>query len=497
VPRRRPLIVALLVLVLTGCGGAGKPSGPSPDAEALAYVPTSAPLAVVVSTDTSKGQGAALRSLAERVPGADIGLSELAGRLGLDFDRDVRPALGHDVVLSFTDRAAAQRHQLLLSAVAGSRSLLEHAVAAHVADRSWRAAGSYRGARLYRSLQAVANHRAVAAVRGSVLLLSDNGAVLRRALDLRAQRAGLTPATLRERIGNLPPDALVRVVGDARTLLSGRRAERARQIPWVRALRQFAATVQVTGGGLRARFRLSTDPTGLTAADVPLATGLQSPNPAGEAPLVAGIRDASHLLAFAERAGPVLAPDKLGGLGAGKVFLRLLGVDLDQDVVGQFPATTTVLSDLRHFTVRADVRDPAGLQHALDRVKPLTARLLAGAGLSGVDIDEQAGGVYRVRRAGRTIARYAVVGRVFLVTTDPAANLARIAAARPAGATTTERRGALTIRLQGSALQDLVVRLLRLPPIAKLALAQLGGATAAVRAELDRVEGAIDVLISG
>jgi hypothetical protein len=227
-----------------------------------------------------------------------------------------------------------------------------------------------------------------------------------------------------------------------------------------------------------------------------LATGLASPAPSGDAPLVVGIRDASHILAFAQGVGAILAPDKLSALDAGKTLLRLIGgVDLDEDLFRQFPGTTTVLSDLRTFSVRADARDPGALSKALDRIKPLTGRLLDGIGLSGAGVDEH-NGIYSVRRGGRTIARYAAVGKALVVTTDPRVKLAAIAAARPSN-TTPERRGALTLRLKGQAIQDVLVRLLKLPPIAKLALAPLQGATGAVRAERNRIEGTIDVTISG
>jgi hypothetical protein len=503
VPRLRLLAITALVLTFTGCDGGDGKGGPDTTAVALSFVPANAPLVVVASTDFEHGQGAVARDLSGRLPGSVALLESLATRLGLDQTRDVRPLLGHDIVLSIPDRAAAAGHHLLGDTVAGDPAGVRAAVAAHVGSGSWIAQGRYRGAALYRIVvKNVPKKSATVAVRGSVILISDNAPVVRRALDLGAQGGGLQPAALRERLGDLPVDALVRVVGDARPLLSAHAARghmaAVRALPWITALRRFAGTVRLDSQGIHARFRLDTAGRKLADADVPLATGPASPAPAGSAPLVAGLRNAAHTLAFAEQVGRALKPDAFQGLDAAKPLLRLLtGVDLDDDVIGQFTGTTTLLSDLRHFSLRADARDAGKLASALHDLESLVPRLLSAVGLPDASVDGQGKDVWVVRRAGKALARYGVVRGAFVVTTDPAANLATIAAARPAPGGSRRAQGALTARLTGPALQGALIRLLGLPPIARLALTRLGDGTASVRAERDHVEAAADLRISG
>ena len=54
---------------------------------------------------------------------------------------------------------------------------------------------------------------------------------------------------------------------------------------------------------MRVPFRITADPGGLTPDDLPIATGPQPPQARGSAPLVVGLRDPAHTLAFARQAG--------------------------------------------------------------------------------------------------------------------------------------------------------------------------------------------------
>lgn len=482
--RRRvltPLVAA--AAVAAGCGGAShQPAAPDPGREALAYVSPREPLVVVVSTDFQHGQGKAARQLL--VPGVAGVLPALLARLHLD-----PAALGHDVVIAAPDAAALRGHDLLVSAVSAHSNDLRKAA------RKWQRIAIYRGATLYKRAATV-----YSALRGSVLLVADNPAELHRALDLRARGGGLSPTALRERLGVLPAGALVRVVGDARALISGHRRPDPFNLVglrWVRSFRRFAATVSVVPTGVRLRLHVDGDPRGLDSVDVPVAAGtIAKPTAAGAAPLVAAIGDGAHLLAFLERAYGQVDRDDAGKLEAAKAIARVAtGVDVDDDIVRQVGSATLLSRDLRHFTLRAELRDPARVAHALAKLEPLAARFLDVAALHGFALERQPGRAYLIRQNGRPYARFAVIDRLLVFTTDPAADLQAVAKARPAPLS-APAPGSLVARLQAPALRNLVARLLHLPALARLALVDLRGATAAVQATTSHLDATVSIAVA-
>jgi hypothetical protein len=476
VVRRRllTLLLAVVLLALSGCGASGKSAGPDPSREPLAYVSPRAALVAVVSTDPEHGQGKAARELLGPNTVAAV-LEHLRGASRVD----IEPALGHDVVFSAPTGAAVRAHDLLLSTVAGDAEKLRKA-----AD-GWRRTGAYRGATLYEPAPDV--H---AALRGSVLLVAHNPAQLHRALDLRARGGGLSPTALRGRLGALPVGALVRVVGDARAMLAAGRFRdplNLKDSRWVKSFRRFAATASVVPQGIRLRLHVDADPRGLSADDVPIPPGTIAAAPAGDAPLVAAMRDGSHLLRFLERAYGQVDPDDAGKLDAAKLALRIIGVDVDDDIVRQVGATTLLSRDLRHFTLRADLRDPKKVAHALDRLAGVASKFLGIAGLRDFTLDRQANDVFGLTYEGQPFARLAVIGRALVFTTDLSADLRAVAAARRAPFK-KPAPGALALRLKGAALRDFLARTFHLPALARLALVRVGDATAAVQAAPDHLD---------
>jgi hypothetical protein len=101
------------------------------------------------------------------------------------------------------------------------------------------------------------------------------------------------------------------------------------------------------------------------------------------------------------------------------------------------------------------------------------SRLLAAVGLPG--------------------ARYGVTGSTFVVTTDPASSLARLAAGSPRRIDSLT--GALTGVVRSRTLGQAIIDRLGLPPIAALALGALGDTTFAVRTATTGVEASADLSI--
>jgi len=358
---------------------------------------------------------------------------------------------------------------------------LRTVIAGQVSSRSLSAAGEHRGARLLQG------DGVAVATRGALLLVARDLTRLRRALDFRAAGLpALNPRRLRERLGGLNGPAVLRVVGDAEAF-AVRLGDGVREVPWVRAVRRFAVSVRVTDDGLDARARLATDASDLVPSEVPLALGPVAPVTAGEDALTVGLRDLSHSLEFAQRAFEVADPGAFARVRAAKALIRTLGrLDLDTAVLGQLGTDSTLTSDLRAVTLRATADDNERLARALRRIRPLLRPLLRGAGLNDAEVLPEPREEYRVEEASVAVARFGLAGDSFVLTTDPAADVRRVAGAPPSSA--GEPRGALSGRLRSRALRELLLRRLGLSPPAAQSLSPLGDLSFWLRAELDRLE---------
>src|SRR5439155_5364148 len=140
----------------------------------------------------------------------------------------------------------------------------------------------------------------------------------------------------RSNLAKLGDDRLVRVVGDAQSLVDSAgkaSAARACKIKWIRALGLFTAVMDVESDAVSVRFRVSSDREKLSDADLPIPPGPASPllhNPA--AATAVGVLEPGRLARVMDAALPVT---KLGVFGTvGKTFsdLRGLGIDPEKDL---------------------------------------------------------------------------------------------------------------------------------------------------------------------
>jgi hypothetical protein len=95
-------VLASLALLAAGCGGAASTSGSSGAGAKL--VRSDALAFLAVDTDFGSSQWKQVDSLAKRFPGRDAGLAKLQHSLtkgGVDWNKDVKPALGSEVDLAF------------------------------------------------------------------------------------------------------------------------------------------------------------------------------------------------------------------------------------------------------------------------------------------------------------------------------------------------------------------------------------------------------------
>jgi hypothetical protein len=103
------LIVALLALV-AGCGGGDDDSGPKGDlGDELGYLPKNAPLVVTFDTDVDGEQYKNLDKLLSKFPfGGQVKnqIKQSIDEQGANYDKDVKPLLGSQLVVGATDAAA-------------------------------------------------------------------------------------------------------------------------------------------------------------------------------------------------------------------------------------------------------------------------------------------------------------------------------------------------------------------------------------------------------
>lgn len=101
--RRAAGVLAVLALTLAGCGGTTSDVGQG----AAEIVPADAAAFIALDTDPSSDQWQAVQSLADKFPDKQKGVDEIKQSLrkdgGLDWDKDVSPALGKELAFVWLD----------------------------------------------------------------------------------------------------------------------------------------------------------------------------------------------------------------------------------------------------------------------------------------------------------------------------------------------------------------------------------------------------------
>lgn len=430
--RRRPLAGCLVVLgvlatalVLAGCGGGGTKSPPL--AEELSYVPANAAFVAVIPTNPDSRQFRDAEALARRFPDAAQALDRFGRMLRsgpVDFQRDVRPVLGNDFLAAApAANAGGDLRGVVGIGVAPTGASLQHLVDKEKA-RGLRPAGDDHGAKLY-------TRRGHAyAVRDRTVLVADRMADVKAAL-ARQGNGTMTPDDFAHAAAGLPQSALVRFEYNVPALLSSPRAAKAKRIPWVAALGPVAVAVTPTGSSLRIDYRLGTDRRKLTAADVPLAPGDQTPTLHTGAPVVLGVRDLRHVATFAEHAIQATDPSTATQIEQGRAFLRTFGVDLDRDVLGQLTGGSSVGTDGRAVVVVADLADAAAMTRTLLKLQPFVPMLFGSSGTSGARVKRTGPSQWTITRRGRFFASYGVAAGKLLVGNLPFSAVRRAAVGSP------------------------------------------------------------------
>jgi hypothetical protein len=387
------LLACLTPPALSACGGDDKSATPL-DAS-LAYLPEDAPFAVAIDTDLDGDQYKAIDSILAKFPlevtsVKELLREELAGAgSGVDFEQDIEPILGKPFVVGAIDDSFVRSSTT--SDFVAAIQVEDEAALEHLLDKSHsRKTGEVAGATEYEQ------RGSVFAVDDQVVVFAGSTELLDQALERADGDDHLDPDTFEAALDGLPESAAARVYADMEALLAGDPgAMGARRVKWIGALRTLGMTASADEEEVELQMNLRTDPEGLSDEDLPIASGDEAPPVLAHGGEIGfGIRDAAHMIAFAEATAQALNPSGFGEYEQAKQTLDArLDISIDDDLFGQLTGDMSASVALDgSFGVRAEVEDPARLERTLAKIADVLPRFAEGAGLGRVMIQKPSGG---------------------------------------------------------------------------------------------------------
>jgi hypothetical protein len=403
----RKIVLGLVVAAaIAGCGsssGSGSGSAPSPVATELSYFPTNAPFILSFATNPrSSALQSAENSLLSRFPEATLGIDALEQKLqsiGLNYDTDIKPLFGNPIMLGASSgtslSASSAGSDYLFAWVASSASGLKSLISKLLHGSA--SVGTRDGASLYQ-LGGVS-----LAVDGATALIGSADAVT-AALTRHAQKAGFTAAEYSNFTTGLPQSTLMEAFGSLTGVLSQPSAAKARQVPWVAAIRSYGAAISATSTGVTFQYRVDTSGGALTSSQIPIAAGTTAPDLAGNAPIIVGIDDPDQIVSFALAAEQATSPASYAQFLARDAKLkRSEGIDL-QSLTSLLTGSLIVESDTHTTIGRVTVSNPSAAANVLAKLASAPHGLFKNA----TKISKLGGGFYAIK--GKTTLTVGVTG---------------------------------------------------------------------------------------
>ena len=513
---RRVALIAVLALVASGCGGT-EAGGSGNAGDALAYLPSDAATVLFLSTDVDGDQWNAVDEHVYRPAEAESdaprtldGLfEETARRVGLDWQDDVKPLLGDDIVVAVEgdplDLLGGDGESTITAALDTSGGDVDEVLEKAKLER----AGEANGATLY---SGPGSNEIRVAVEDGVLVFGEDEVAVRRAVERRDSGDGIDESAVEDGLAGLPENALVRGYGSLDDLKAQETFRRFAGLPLVEGLESWGLAVTFRGAKLDADLALRLDESKVDEGDLPLVTGAESPEVViRDRELSGGNRNQSQTTAFLLRALRIGYPDSRF-VKAADAIEQKLGIDFEQEILRQFngPSASYVSPDGEIFAARSEVRDPDALREVLPKIAPHLPPLIEGlqglqsegmgllflfapdapaaAPMSDVKVEPPAtaDGFYRVSGltgAGPSELYFGLVDDVFVVASDE--QRAREIATADTRAV-DEAKGAGVLRADLTGLAEEAFRL-PFPLAGKELVASLEASTKELRARL-RVE---------
>ena len=386
---RLAVLAAAFAVALGGCGGEDEKTA-SPLGEALGYLPQDVPAVAVIETDPQHEQWTQVSDLIERFAVAPQIRQQGKDRLArgpLDFDRDLRPQLGNEVVIGAFGREG-KTHRLVLALKVKDRALAERELPAKLKKAGLESR-----------------------IDGDVLVAATTRELLDESIRRGASEDGLTEEKLDEHLGRLAEregEPLLRMTSDLRKGVERKDArEAADALPWIGALQRFAMVGNARPDGLAVEFDVRTD--NVEEADLPLAPGPAAPPvPQREGEIALATREPGRPAALINRLRDFLPRTKAHSDALNDALDRV-GVDLERDLLGQFGDVGAASFPLdKTYVARADLKDPRAFSATLAKL----ASGLAGAARDDVGFTIEPGGGEGFYRLNADRGRQLFVGVV-------------------------------------------------------------------------------------
>jgi hypothetical protein len=342
--RLRVALCLVFIVLLGGCGDdPPKATGPA----ALKYVPADADAVLVVPTDLQGEQLQRLNTLLAPIfrEGDEHSVRDLFASFfedtGINFERDVEPLLGEDLVLAEWGPSDEDAHLLaVLDTPDGERAL-----------------------KLARRLDLAAR------VDGDTLLMSIGGG----AATLEPPDAGFDPAAF----GDDDGPALVRLAGDPHLILEELDVDV--DLPWIQALEELSASIRLEEDAITAHAHIATRPDDLSDEDLPLAAGDDAPQADSEdGAISSGNRNQSQTTVFLAQLARKAWPDS-DFVAEVELAEKDLGISFEDEVLKQFngPSASVAWPD-GSFAAVSEVDDPDRMRELLPRLAPRLPGILGG-----------------------------------------------------------------------------------------------------------------------
>ncbi len=471
---RRLVFAALAVVavgLVIGCGSSSTSGAPSPTVQTLSYFPSTAPFVLTVQTDPHASGAKDRQTLERRFPQSALlqtALFAQLAKLGIDYNKDIKPLYGNPIAVGLLRTQSATTQTPFLGVwITRSQSAL--ATLVKKLGASLHSSGTHDGAKLY------SGGGGSLAIDGPTVLLARTPQDIETALDRHKNGQGISAADYAALTSGLPSGSLVQMFGDLAQVLSTPQAAKARQIPWVAAIKGYGVAITATAKAIAIHFHIDTTGRPLSASQLPLAAGASSPGVASSAPLQMGLRNLIQPIQFLESAVQATTPGQYATFTRRVSRLkRRAGFDLNA-FIATLTGTFDISSDTKTTIARVGVANPAA-------VKTMISKLVVTPSLAfakGTKISALGGGLYELREASGTKLTLGVVADQLLAGKATPAEIR--AFARAPTSTVPGATGAASFRV--GLVELLHITLKRTPsPAAQQLLGLLGDLTGSVSA---------------
>jgi hypothetical protein len=437
-----------------------------------------------ITTDPNSSAVKGGQTLLHRFGAFTFGEAAVISRLqqaGINYDSDIRPLFGNPLVFGFSGTNLRARNAFVAVWITKDAGALNRLVKR--LSSGLRQSGSFDGATLYRVSSATL------AIDGATVVIGSTTTEVQRALDRHSHGGGFSSSQYSHDVSGLPSGTLIQAFGNLTGVLSRPQAAKARRVPWVAALRGYAASINASSSGLTFQYKLDTSGTSLSASELPIASGPATPSLAGSLPITTGLRNPAQLVAFIESAQQASNPTKFSQFVARQARLRrATGVD-DSSLLRLVTGDATLQSDTRTTMGRASVSDPAGAARTLAK---LATRPDLAFG-KGNRASRAPGGFFQVQSAGHRPILVGVASNELVAGARATVGQLRAFATSPATAA-SGAQGALAFRVALPQLLHLLIK--QAPPKAlQTALSSLGDFTGWTAASTSAMTGSATIAV--